>query len=220
VTCVVGIVDDERVWVGADSAAVAGLGVTVRRDPKVFELRNEQAGTGVLVGFTSSFRMGQLLRYKMRLPGRYPGEDAYEWMVKEFVEAARACLKEGGFTEVEKARERGGTFIVGVPGSVGTAEGPGGEEAARLFAVHDDFQVAEPVARYYAVGCGDELALGSLATSGDWDSDPYGRVVSALRAAEMHSAGVSGPFTVLTLPHPVDLSPQGNRVIANPVAGE
>ena len=51
-TCIVGLIDGRRVWMGGDSAGVSGLDITVRADAKVF--RNGD----FLIGFTSSFRMG------------------------------------------------------------------------------------------------------------------------------------------------------------------
>ncbi len=56
-TCIVGIETDKGVVIGGDSAGVSGLGLTVRADEKVF------ARGPFVMGFTSSFRMGQLLRY-------------------------------------------------------------------------------------------------------------------------------------------------------------
>ena len=60
-TCIVGLIDGRRVWMGGDSAGVSGLDITVRADAKVF--RNGD----FLIGFTSSFRMGQLLAFHMGL---------------------------------------------------------------------------------------------------------------------------------------------------------
>lgn len=35
-TCIVGLKHENSVWIGGDSAGVAGLSVTIRKDPKVF----------------------------------------------------------------------------------------------------------------------------------------------------------------------------------------
>jgi hypothetical protein len=50
-TCIVGLVDGGRVWLGGDSAGVSGWDLTVRADRKVF--RNGP----YVMGFTTSFRM-------------------------------------------------------------------------------------------------------------------------------------------------------------------
>ena len=49
-------------YIGGDRAGVAGLSLTVRADEKVFQ------NGEFLMGFTTSFRMGQLLRYSLKPP--------------------------------------------------------------------------------------------------------------------------------------------------------
>ncbi|XVV11230.1 hypothetical protein ACQP2X_41330 [Actinoplanes sp. CA-131856] len=58
-TCIVGITDGTTVTIGGDSAGSDGWHVAVRSDSKVF-----QVGP-YLMGFTTSYRMGQLLRYSL-----------------------------------------------------------------------------------------------------------------------------------------------------------
>lgn len=172
-TAIAGFCDGGKVWIGGDSAGVAGLDLTVRADSKVF--RNGD----FLFGFTSSFRMGQLLRYKFQPPKQHD-QETYAFMVTAFIDAVRDCLKAGGYAEKEKEAERGGCFLVGYRG--------------RLFRIGSDYQVGEPLDGYDAVGCGDNLSLGSLfATKG---MEPQRRMEIALQAAERHSAGVRGPFVM------------------------
>jgi hypothetical protein len=54
-TCIVGIVENGKVYMGGDAAGVNGYSVRVRKDPKLFKVGE------FLFGYTSSFRMGQLL---------------------------------------------------------------------------------------------------------------------------------------------------------------
>lgn len=175
-TCIAGIVENSTVWIGGDSAGVAGLSLMVRADEKVF--RND----GMLFGFTSSFRMGDILRYQLAVPVRDPEEDPRAYMVRKFIPALRAALREQGWLSKDKEREAGGTFLVGFAG--------------RLFVVEEDLQVAESADGYTAVGCGYEIAKGVLfATQGQ---PAESRLRTALLAAERHSAGVRGPFVVLS----------------------
>jgi hypothetical protein len=176
-TAVVGLVHAGAIHIGGDSAGVgSGWGLTVRADPKVF--RNGP----YLFGFTSSFRMGQLLRYAFDVPA--PDGDVERFMSTTFIDAVRSCLKEGGWAKKESEREEGGNFLVGVAG--------------RLFEVCSDFQVCEPIVGYAAVGCGYQLALGALYATARTRMAPARRIEIALRAAERFSAGVRGPFVTLT----------------------
>ena len=174
-TCIVGVVDGNRVVIGGDSAGVGGLHLQIRKDPKVF--RNGP----FLFGCTSSFRMIQLLQYAFVPPPHHPPElDDSAFMATAFVNAVRDCLKDGGFAAKDRDVESGGTFLVAYRG--------------RLYEVADDYQVGEMADPYNAVGCGYSYALGSLyATEGQ---DAEARVTKALEAAERHNAGVRGPWVI------------------------
>ncbi len=174
-TAIVGLAQGGKVYIGGDSAGVSGLSLTVRADAKVF--RKDR----YVFGFTTSFRMGQLLRYSLTLPK--PAGELDAFMATEIVDALRECLKNGGWARKENEREEGGTFLVGVKG--------------RLYAVYDDYQVAKAADGFAAVGCGDEIALGALYATAGTGLGPRKRVVRALAAAERFSAGVRGPFVCL-----------------------
>lgn len=177
-TCIAAVAEKGTVWIGGDSAGVAGYDLTLRADEKVFT-----RGPFVF-GFTSSFRMGQLLRYRLETPA-FDVADAglSEYMATTFVDAVRKCLREGGWLTKEKEQESGGTFIVGARG--------------RIFVIHGDFQVGEPLDGFGAVGCGRDIALGSLYTTEGLA--PETRLLTALKAAERFSAGVRAPFVVRSL---------------------
>lgn len=181
-TCIVGLVHEGSVWVGGDSAGVAGYSITTRADEKVF-----RRGPFVM-GFTSSFRMGQLLRYKLKVPTALPSTyhaDPDKWMATTFVDAVRKCLKDGGYARKTNEEERGGTFIVA--------------QDSNLWEIHGDYQVGRPASGYTAVGCGEDIALGALhLATRERDPEPQSVVEWALDAAVAHSAGVCGPYTVLS----------------------
>lgn len=177
-TCIVGLVHEQAVYIGGDSAGVGGWTITGRADAKVF--RNGP----FLVGYTTSFRFGQLLRYAFTPPEQPADMDTFHYMVVEFINALRDCLKDGGYAKKEAEQESGGKFLVGYQG--------------RLFLIGDDYQVGEMLDGYMAVGAGDDLALGALyATAG---MQPLARVEVALEAAAHHNMGVRAPFSIEVLP--------------------
>lgn len=178
-TCIVGIVTKKgKVLIGADSAGVAGLNLTVRKDRKVFRVGE------FVIGGTSSFRMLQLLNYSFTPPPIPDGADLHKYMCTLFVTALRTCFKEGGYLETDKGVEAGGVFLVGIRG--------------RLFEIESDFQVGENEPNFAAVGCGAAYALGNMYLNCKRKEEDTLR--SALYAAAYFSAGVCEPFYLVETP--------------------
>lgn len=178
-TCIVGVQTPIGVIIGGDSGGLAGYVLMHRADPKVF------TNNDYLIGFTSSFRMGQLLRYAdLPKPLERQGEDLDRFMTTEFVDAVRKVLKDGGFAKKDSEQEAGGVFLIGVSG--------------RLFRLESDYQIGWTTDGYDACGSGQEVAFGVLHATRR--ADPKRRVRRALEAAEHHNGGVHGPFTILEAP--------------------
>lgn len=195
-TCIVGLIEGDTVWMGGDSAGVAGYSLSVRADAKVF--RNGP----MLFGFTSSFRMGQLLRYAFTVPDHDPRTDIDKYMATTFINAVRQCLKDHGFASRTNEVEEGGQFLVGYKG--------------RLFYIGGDYQVGEAVDGFDAVGCGHDLAKGALFATAHLRGRE--RALLALQAAERHSAGVRGPFHIEALAAPPTAPPA--PIVTRPVFPE
>lgn len=175
-TCIAGIAQDNTVWIGGDSAGVAGLSLQIRQDPKVFIVEN------LIFGFTSSFRMGQLLNHCFVPPTHEENKSIEAYLCGPFVDAVRQCFKDGGYIYKNNERESGGVFLLGYKG--------------RLFYVDSDFQVGENKYGFHAIGCGADIALGAMSVL---KNKPETRIKKALKAASQFSAGVSEPFIIKAL---------------------
>jgi ATP-dependent protease HslVU (ClpYQ) peptidase subunit len=173
-TAIAGLVHDGRVYIGGDSAGVGGYMLTVRADTKVF--RNGP----YVMGFAGSFRMGQLLHWSLKPP--VPEGKLERFMATKFVDAVRECLKTGGWLVTNSGRDEGGLFLVGVAG--------------RLFRVDCDFQVGEAVDGWFAIGSGEEPALGALHATANLDLPPKKRLRLALTAADRYNTAVTAPFVI------------------------
>jgi hypothetical protein len=154
-----------RATVGIDSAAVESVVVGP-----------------YLMGFTTSYRMGQLLRSSLDV-GEPDAWDVDRFMVTTFIEAARECLSTGGYARNENGQEQGGQFLVGIHG--------------RLYVVGDDNQIGHTISGYAAVGSGYLIALGSLHSTARSPISSRERAVMALEAAAELTEGVRPPFTVV-----------------------
>ena len=128
-TCIVGTIENKKIVIGGDSAAVDPDSLSLFRSnrEKVFKLKNE-FNEEALIGFTDSFRMADIIQYNFDLP-RIENRDPMRYMVRHFVEYLRETFKEGGYSKISDNREEGGSFIIGICG--------------RLFVLYDDFHVNE-----------------------------------------------------------------------------
>lgn len=179
-TCIVGMVwKNNRVFIGGDSAASSGDIIYPVMNPKVFFVGD------FLIGYTTSFRMGQLLQYTLKVPKHEADESTGEFMVCKFAESVRLCLKQGGFSHIENNEENGGTFLIGYKGG--------------LFCMQDNFQVLESVHGMHGIGSGREYAMGALYSQGAI-RNPKNAISEALHAAEAFSPFVRGPYTILSTP--------------------
>jgi hypothetical protein len=188
VTCIVGIATSDGVIIGADSMASDGrLGLT-RSDPKVFRLGR------YVIGYTSSYRMGQLIRHsgaaiptpknpdrRWRADDERGVEEMDRFIATEFIPALRGVFEKGGWLgKAQMGRDDGGDFLVGY--------------GSHLYAIHDDLQYARHACGYTAVGSGRAVALGALhATAG---RPPEERATAALMAAAEFTPDVRGPFLI------------------------
>lgn len=180
-TAIVGIVEKNVVYMGGDSAGVSAetFSLVARKDPKVFK------NGPFIMGFTSSFRMGQILQYTFAPPEHPYGMSVDMYMNTIFIDTVRYYLKECGYARIRENRESGGNFLVGYGG--------------KLFNIESDFQVGIPVRNYDAAGCGHDLCLGSLHATEKLNIPPKKRIKMALEAAETFSAGVRRPFNILSM---------------------
>lgn len=186
-TCIVGMEFEGKVFLGGDSAGSDGYEISIQAGPKVFRLGD------FVMGYTSSFRMGQLLQYSFN-PPEQDGDDDMAYLVSEFVPELRTCLKDGGYAVVENNREKSGFFLVGYRG--------------KLYQIQNDFAVLRRTDGFDAVGSGASYALAVMmrevrqatAQTGKLPH-PIVAMEEALQISAHFSAGVSGPFTYVHTGH-------------------
>ncbi len=171
-TCIVGIAQDGKVYMGADSMASNGQYRHITALRKIFRVGE------FLIGYTSSFRMGQILQYHLEVRQQQDGESDERYMVVAFVEAVRSCLKAHGFASIESNEERGGDFLVGYRGNI--------------YSVYGDYQVNRYTSGLGVCGAGEDYALATLVALKDWL--PEDRIRRALEISAELSAMVTAPF--------------------------
>ena len=184
-TCIVGITWKKKVYIGGDSCGSGGGSYGLFGQTKVFKVETEEVE--LLIGGCGSYRMIDLLTYELKehIIRSHPEDTDDKFIRTGFVEAVRACLKEGGLAHIEDNVEEGGNFLIGYHG--------------RLYEMQPDYSVLNCPEWGYAVGSGEDVARGSLWTTQKQKNDPEGRIITSLEAAEAVICSVRGPMYVKEL---------------------
>ena len=188
-TCIVGYIDKQNktIYMGADTAGISGNRLFARKDVKLFQRTNPYNNT-MLIGFSGSFRMGQLLRYKLVIPKHPENMDAYEYICTIFIDAVRQILTEGGCSKINNNQEEITTFLVAYDN--------------RLFRIDSDYHVGESQYNYDSCGCGENLALASVRTLDNYSREIYSGeeiIKTALKISQDLCSSVREPFIILKL---------------------
>ncbi|WP_195966850.1 hypothetical protein [Clostridium sp. 1001283B150210_160208_E6] len=182
-TCIIGYVDKKKkkTYLGCDSLGSDGFIKIYREDKKIFK---PTKNSNFLLGFTSSYRMGQILMYSDIFPTEkeIEYEDIvvdHKWMVTEFIPSVKKIFKDNNYGKDDK----GGNFLVAYKD--------------KLFEIEPDFQVGESKIEYASVGCGEYHAYGSLFALKDKDVNITDKILTGLRSASYFTCGVDKPFYIM-----------------------
>jgi ATP-dependent protease HslVU (ClpYQ) peptidase subunit len=172
-TCIIGIQTEQGAWIGGDSCGSNTHHNIQSLLPKVFH------HNGFLIGYTWSFRMGQILQYQLWTKKHKKKQTNMEYMVTRFVPAIRALFKENWKDHRNEGEEEGGQFLVAYHGN--------------LYQIDSDFQVQQHANGIYAIGSGGSFAYGAtLALNGK----PEKRICKALEIASECNPYVAPPFVI------------------------
>ena len=163
---------------GGDSAGTSDWSILARNDPKVFVRQ------GFIYGFSGSFRMGDLLKYRFNptVLGA-SAANVVKYMCTSYVDELRACFEQYAFGKTEEGEQSGGEFVVGFRG--------------RLFQIFNDFQVAIPSIPFCATGCAKDIALGAMRASGGLNARI--RIRHALEASYEFNGSVRPPWVIKSI---------------------
>jgi len=176
-TCLVGLKDENKVYIAADTESFSDGLVSERPGGKIF------VNGPYTMAVSGSTRISEILRWADLpapdmgpLNGTQEGLGPREFMFSVFVPAVKKALREGGSLRTKDGEDEANVSVLVAWGS-------------NLFHLWSDFY-CKPVEDYTACGSGREVAFGSLYTSAGMAAE-Y-RVHVAVKAAIKHCASVGG----------------------------
>lgn len=177
-TCIAGLIENGRGYLASDSLGGNGHTQDLYRNAKVFKKGP------MLIGYTSSYRMGQLLEHKLALPARMASQSTDNYVYVDFVDAVRTLMKDNGFAKVENNREAAGEFLFILDG--------------RLFTMQADLSVLESKNCFDACGSGEDYARATLACLRGSKVAPRDKVRRAVRIASEFVSTVGGDVHIVS----------------------
>lgn len=150
-TCIVGIEAQELgnpcIVMGADRIC---YGWEESYDSTESKIVNFVLGqTNIFVGYTSSFRFGQIIKYHF-IPPRPKEElrremELLRYLHKDFVPALRRTLEQQNFSEIkDNVSDSDSTALIGIAG--------------RIFCLQHDYSILRSTRGYYSIGSGAPYA--------------------------------------------------------------
>jgi hypothetical protein len=167
VTCIVGLVEDNTIYMGGDRSASDDISIVSMKTPKVY-IRDEW-----IYGYAGTIGIGQLINY-IDLPS--PEGDIEKLIRLDICQSLKSAID--SYARDVENDETG--FLIGAKG--------------RLFEFNvSDWGVLE--IDQTSIGSGSQIAFGSLYTS--IDNNPIDRIGLAIGSAITYSPSCQGPIDIL-----------------------
>jgi len=182
---IVGFIDDGKVYMGADSAAVDTGSFTIRDviDQKIFY------NGELLMGVAGDVRVSQIMKYCFTPPPHDCSLSDIQYVCSVLIRAIMECLVENNY-KIDGNPEitaLGGQLMIGYK--------------SKLYVINSDFGITHDI-NFDAIGCGSEHAIASIYTSLALMKEletyiPVETIITiALKTSAEYSMGVRGPFEI------------------------
>lgn len=172
-TCIAAMVDGSgRGHIACDSLGSNHHTKSVYRTPKIF--RREE----FLIGFTGSYRMGQILQYNLDLPPRKVNQSDEDYLHADFIGAVRGAFSDNGFGD-------SGEFLLVYHG--------------RIYTHQSDHSLLESIDPFETSGSGEDYARAALHTTTALSPDalPVDHLRHAIETAARYVCSVGGEIHYL-----------------------
>lgn len=177
-TCIVGIADGDKVYMGADSMASDSWNKYTSAEGKLWK------EGGLLFGGCGNIRPLQVIKHHLTIPQQADDQDTEEYLVASLADAIAHTLDEHGMLTKKWQIHGGGSLMLGYRGA--------------LYSIGCDLTVMVCADGYGADGSGRDHALGALFAT-KTVANTKKRLTTALEAASYHGLYVAPPFVIMSV---------------------
>jgi ATP-dependent protease HslVU (ClpYQ) peptidase subunit len=190
-TCIVSLIDKNKIWFGCDSFVGDESSHTTLapEETKIFKLELDVVGgpmEEMLFGVAGAVRSYQVIKYNLELPPYTTRNNNNEmkYLVNQLMPEMRDIHKEHGTAKVDNEVHSSDDtcFLIGW--------------RHRLYYIDDYYAVVPVSNQFLALGSGELPAHGSLQATQGSKLTPKQRLIAALEAAEANTNHVRKPFYI------------------------
>lgn len=182
-TCIVGVVNNGKIYFGADSQMSDGNLKLMVSDEKVFIKSN------IIFGVAGNCRFSKLLKYYLDIPPQDDGMSDIFYLHHMIVENIRKLALDYGYSEKENNQESINSYTI-----IGYKD--------TIYSLDAMFSLSKIDIKYWAEGTGRQVALGVMYNLRNENMPIKEKILKALEASEYFSSGVSYPFQIYELGKP------------------
>ncbi|EHU8781235.1 hypothetical protein N0S44_000473 [Escherichia coli] len=195
-TCIIAHTDGVTSFIAGDKMGSDGFTKSIQTEPKVFEkefvkISGDDGLTRtkdvMTIGFTTSFRMGQLLTYNLNLPDQNSNETFLQYLVLKVIPLIRQMFKDEWGARDTTQDVGGGQFII--------------LHNHTIYEIQEDFSVLQSKSRVASVGSGTYHAIAAMQAYIDLEKETnvqlHERIKSIFKIVSDNVSSVSEEFDVL-----------------------
>lgn len=188
-TCILGLVDSDKVWLGGDSRGTSGTDIRDSENEKVW--RANLHGEKILFGAAGQRSVNQFIRHCVPLPSRAfdeRKETFVEYFIREWVRTLRDALVKQNIGKIKDGVvDTGGHVLIG--------------RKKKLYIVDSHLSFTELATPIIGIGSGGNFGQGVLWAFRHLKSEmkPETKIRTAIRASTEYCNGVGGRIDVLSV---------------------
>lgn len=177
-TCIIGMVVNDVVYLAGDSAAVDD-----NHQLDIVTTTKVLFNGPLMIGWCGSYRMANLVHHSLRVPRQRFGESVDKFITKRVASAIRTTMIDGGIVNDENGGELPGGMILGYKG--------------HIYRLGEEFSVVESTRGFDSVGAGCHFALGAISMVWPITKNVEARMTEIMRVVSKLCFSVAPPFRII-----------------------
>jgi len=180
-TCIVGIVEKKKVFIGSDNVTICGF---VKNNKSAHQTKIFKNGP-FIIGSCGACRINDIVKYHFKPPIVDKKMDINKYMITKFIPALTKAFRDNKYLKDDNNVETfNGSLLIGYKN--------------KLFKIDSNFALGENDTNYATIGSAHEVAYGALYVAVQCLDNAIEILNMVLDAATAHSLYIGGKHTIMS----------------------